>query len=158
MVTPLLDGYTLQSNETYKLPGDFEERVQQMRDDLLENHTGYHDTSKEACQFALFRDVVHIPSDGKDHDSVDFRKRADLESGVLMKWTTMVSATFIGLVRKRHTAALVLLAHWVMLLRHLGDHWYLDGWKETAFALITEGLEEKHRWWLEWPRKYAMQE
>jgi hypothetical protein len=163
MLEPILNRYTLNANETYDLPPDLAQQVDLLHKSLLEKHTGYHDSSKEACHFALlelekvFRDVVHFTSENTELFNPDYRKRKDLELGVLMKWQTSVSATYVNLLKRKQVAALVILAHWVMLVKHLGEKWFLDGWIETAFGFIRHALKEEDCHWLQWPEEYVSQ-
>ena len=93
-------------------------------------HTRKHDSSTEACRFAMFeleliyRDVIFMPAQDACKYNEDYYKRKDLELGVLMKWTTVVSNTFVALIRAKNTAALVLLAHWMVLFKRMGDRWF----------------------------------
>ena len=131
-----------------------------LRNSMLESLTTYHDGSKEACHFAILelekviRDIAHVPPSEEGQYSADYRKRTDIELGVLLKWQTTVSATFVGLLKKEHTAALIVLAHWVMLVRHLGHKWFLEGWAKMALELIRRKVGEKNLQWMEFPEEY----
>lgn len=161
LLAPILQSYTLDANERYDLPLELAQRTDQLHKVLLEQYTGYHDASKEACHFALlelekvFRDVVHLPSEEPNNHNPDWKKRADLELGVLMKWQTSVSATYVNLMKRGHPAALVILAHWVMLIKHTPNKWFIDGWMTTALALIKEALKEEDRHWLAFSEQYV---
>jgi hypothetical protein len=161
IIAPIIDRYFLHDNENYPLPAPLAERIDVLRNECLEQHANYHDGSKEACHFALLelekvvRDVAYMPPSSEPGHDPDWRKRRDVELGVLMKWQTTVSATYVNLLKKRHTGALVVLAHWVMLVVHLGEKWFLEGWVESAFGLIEAALPEAERRWVDWPREYA---
>ncbi|KIV99468.1 uncharacterized protein PV09_08889 [Verruconis gallopava] len=163
ILEPVLDNYTLDGNENYELPPILANRMDVLRRDLLDKHGSYHDASKEACHFAILelekvlRDIAHFPPSGVGVFNPDFRRRKDIELGVLMKWQTTVSATFVNLMKKRHVGALVVLAHWVMLTKHLAPKWFLEGWMESAFEQIRNALKEEDRHWLDWPEEYASQ-
>ena len=160
VIEPIIDRYILHDNENYPLPSPLRERMTLLRESMLETHASYHDGSKEACHFALLelekvcRDIAHVPPSAEGPYHVDYRKRRDIELGVLLKWQTTVSATYVNLLKKGHTAALIVLAHWVCLVKHLGPKWFLEGWAEGALELIREKVPEKERAWLEWPEEY----
>lgn len=159
-LTCLLHKYTLEEEGNYPLPEEMQSRFKLLNQDLLRAHTGHHDSSKEACHFALkeleliYRDVVHLPSQHPDSYSTDFTKRKDLELGHMMKWTTNVSVTFVNLIRDKNVASLVLVAYWVVLFRHVGEKWFLDGWVRNVMRLIKEALKDEEKQWTEWPETY----
>jgi hypothetical protein len=161
VIEPIIDKYFLHDNETYSLPTALAERMHSLRNTMLDNLAAYHDGSKEACHFALLelekvmRDIAHMPPSTEGAYSSDYRRRTDIELGVLLKWQTTVSATYVGLLKKGHVAALVVLAHWVMLVKHLGGKWFLEGWVEGAMGVIGSVIAEDGREWLEWPMGYV---
>ena len=160
IIEPIIDKYILHNNDHYPLPSPLAERMALLRNSMLESLTTYHDGSKEACHFAILelekviRDIAHVPPSEEGQYSADYRKRTDIELGVLLKWQTTVSATFVGLLKKEHTAALIVLAHWVMLVRHLGHKWFLEGWAKMALELIRRKVGEKNLQWMEFPEEY----
>ncbi|KAF2436833.1 hypothetical protein EJ08DRAFT_4349 [Tothia fuscella] len=161
LLEPLMERNTLNTNEDHEIPYELAERLKLLRTDLLEKHTYDYDSSKETCLHALreledvFLTVVHLPTEDGESLGTDYRKRIDLELGVLMKWQTGVSTTYVNLLKQRRVAPLVLLVHWVMLFRHLGKRWFLDGWIETAFRLVRDALEKRDRHWLLWSEEYV---
>ena len=77
--------------------------------------------------------------------------RAKLEVGVTLRWMSLVPVEFMTLLKQRDTAALVLLAHFVVLFTHLDDVWFLQGWCEHALEKIEKIVGERGRAGLEWP-------
>lgn len=161
VIEPIIDRYILHDNESLTIPAELAARMDTLRNSCLEKHASYHDGSKEACHFAIIelekvmRDIAHMPPSHEGEYNPDYRKRRDVELGVLMKWQTTVSAKYVGLLKKAHTAALVVLAHWIALTRHLGAKWFLDGYQATALGLIRANLKEEDRGWLDWCEVYV---
>ena len=68
-------------------------------------------------------------------------------------WPAMVSAEYMTLLNLKSPEALVILAHYCVLLYGLDDCWYVHGWAAYTVKAIYRSLEEPWRKWLEWPMR-----
>lgn len=79
------------------------------------------------------------------------------ESGVFTMWTAVniwparISLEYLELLRAREPAALVLLAHYSVLLGPLEQSWYMSGFRKRLLERIYRQLDEEWRQWLDWP-------
>ncbi|KAK3385819.1 hypothetical protein B0H63DRAFT_187843 [Podospora didyma] len=80
------------------------------------------------------------------------------ESGAFSMWTVVqvwpsrVSLEYLELLlRAREPAALVLLAHYCVLLGPLASAWYMDGFQKRLLDRIYWQLDADWRRWLDWP-------
>lgn len=61
------------------------------------------------------------------------------------------SAAFSQLVKRRVPQALIILAHYCVLLDVLDTRWWIHGWSSRVLRDILGTLEEQWRTWIEWP-------
>ncbi|RDH30829.1 hypothetical protein BDQ94DRAFT_180859 [Aspergillus welwitschiae] len=66
-------------------------------------------------------------------------------------WPVRVPDAYLGLVKQRHPVALVLLAHYCILLLPLEGSWYMNGYSKRLITRISEQLGKQWRPWLQWP-------
>jgi hypothetical protein len=66
-------------------------------------------------------------------------------------WPVRVSEDFIDLLRDRNPGALILLAHYCILLRPLDSQWYSYGYSQKLLLRIYRQLDPEWRQWLDWP-------
>jgi hypothetical protein len=85
------------------------------------------------------------------------RATAAKEKGIFTMWTAVniwparISMEYLDLLAAREPAALVLLAHYCVLLEPLEQAWYMSGFRKRLLSRIYWQLEEEWRVWLEWP-------
>jgi hypothetical protein len=77
----------------------------------------------------------------------------ELEMGVIIKWMAAVPSDFILLIRSRNTAALILLAHFVILFDLLKTKWHLHDWSKRSLHAIKSEVSEREWRWLAWPEE-----
>ncbi|CEL10055.1 hypothetical protein ASPCAL13182 [Aspergillus calidoustus] len=68
-----------------------------------------------------------------------------------MGWTYRRPAVMIDRLEGREPVALVILAHWAILLRYMRGVWFMEGWDAHIVSGIRECLPEGFRRWVEWP-------
>lgn len=61
------------------------------------------------------------------------------------------SASFAQLIKRRVPQALIILAHYCVLLDVLDDRWWIHGWAARVMRDILGSLDEPWRQWIEWP-------
>jgi hypothetical protein len=66
-------------------------------------------------------------------------------------WPVQVSQDYLDLLKDRDPAALILLAHYCILLAQLDSHWYMSGYSKKLFSRIYNQLDQEWRQWLHWP-------
>ncbi len=66
-------------------------------------------------------------------------------------WPARISTEYLELLKARDPAALVLLAHYCVLLEPLEQAWYMSGFRKRLLERIYGQLDEEWRQWLEWP-------
>lgn len=83
--------------------------------------------------------------------------QAAKDQGVLTLWTVVqiwparIPLEYLDLLRTREPAALVLLAHYCVLLGPLEESWYMNGFRKRLLEKIYFQMDEEWRKWLEWP-------
>lgn len=72
-----------------------------------------------------------------------------------MVWLWLVSDSLVPLLREptKHQEAVVIFAHFCVLLKHYDSHWWLQGWADHLMGRAMEILDEQHRAWIEWPMR-----
>ncbi len=58
---------------------------------------------------------------------------------------------FIEMLDQRSPPALVIFAHFVVLLKYLGSCWWMQGWSTHLLQEIWSLLDQEHRVWIRWP-------
>ncbi len=66
-------------------------------------------------------------------------------------WPVQVSQGYLDLLRNSDPAALILLAHYCILLEPLESHWYMSGYSKRLLSRIYNQLGQEWRQWLHWP-------
>ena len=66
-------------------------------------------------------------------------------------WPSQVSQDYLDLLAEYHPAALLLLAHYCILLEPLESRWYMTGIRRRIVSRIYSQLDDYWRPWLQWP-------
>jgi Orsellinic acid/F9775 biosynthesis cluster protein D/Fungal specific transcription factor domain len=69
----------------------------------------------------------------------------------LYLWPAHVSQAYLSLLKIRDPSALVLLAHWAVLLKPLEVSWYMAGFTARLLRYVWRELPASDRCWLQWP-------
>jgi len=83
--------------------------------------------------------------------------QAAKDNGIFTMWTAVsiwparISMEYLDLLRRKEPAALVLLAHYCILLAPLEKSWYMSGFRRRLLHRIYFQLDEDWRKWLDWP-------
>lgn len=68
-------------------------------------------------------------------------------------WPMLISLEYMRLLKKGHPGALILLAHYCVLLKNVESHWYFE-WRTTMMmSAILRHLEPKWLVCIKWPLK-----
>jgi hypothetical protein len=74
-------------------------------------------------------------------------------------WPAQVSQGYLDLLKDRDPPALILLAHYCILLEPLESHWYMRGFRKRLLSRIYYQLDPEWQKWLQWPvEKIGLQE
>lgn len=99
----------------------------------------------------IYKDVQYSLASPENVRGPPERLRVELEIGVILKWTTSVPAEYVSLLRQHHTAALIILAHYVVTMMSLGERWFSRNWSENALQMIKDIIDPSGLPWLRWP-------
>ncbi|KAJ8103614.1 hypothetical protein POJ06DRAFT_242448 [Lipomyces tetrasporus] len=70
-----------------------------------------------------------------------------------LAWSSAVSPAFIALLKSRQPIALVILAHYCVILRRLDGCWWLTGWSARLVEEIYRSLDASWQPSIRWPVK-----
>ncbi|KAJ4298818.1 hypothetical protein N0V90_004060 [Kalmusia sp. IMI 367209] len=150
MAGPLkvLSSEKLEDPDAYVLPPHVAPQFSALRNTILPTLASTDRPTLQASLFALdglelvYKNCLflypHLP-------------RSNLEVSVALRWMSLVPIEYMDLLKGRHPAALILLAHFVILFANFGDVWFLQGWSEHALAKIESVVGEKDAGGLGWP-------
>ena len=72
---------------------------------------------------------------------------------LIQLWPAMVPQAFIGLLNDLRPGALVLLAHYCVLVKRAQTCWFLQGRADQLMGLVQANLDTRLAPWLQWPLK-----
>ncbi|MCJ1274391.1 hypothetical protein MMC21_002187 [Puttea exsequens] len=75
----------------------------------------------------------------------------ECEVSIAFLWPVLVPSEFMKLLNSRRPIALVILAHYCVILHHLDDYWWTRGWAMHIIRNIHRELEDEWRCWIQWP-------
>ncbi|KAI4191784.1 MAG: hypothetical protein LQ346_004605 [Caloplaca aetnensis] len=79
------------------------------------------------------------------------RSSVECEIGTAFTWPVEVPDKFIQLQQARAPEALIILAHYCVVLHHLDNYWWMKGWAAHLMDNIYSELTGTWREWIEWP-------
>lgn len=151
-ISVMFHNWRLDSYDDVHLPEDIQSRFDTLRNETIPSLVLDPGSNLEPCLVALqsleqcYKDVFFYPL---SHDTS--KESKEVELGVVLKWTTEVPAAYLSLVRERHTAALIILGHFVITVKSLGERWFSTNWSENALELVKEAIDPSGLPWLRWP-------
>ena len=84
---------------------------------------------------------------------INNRPAYECEVSIAFLWPVMVPQEYISLVNLRKPQALIILAHYSVILHHLDDYWWMKGWARHVIDSIDHELEDDWRYWITWPQR-----
>jgi hypothetical protein len=66
------------------------------------------------------------------------------------------SAAFASLVKRRIPQALIILAHYCVMLDILDDKWWISGWARRVLQDVLSSMNERFQQWIQWPVDVVM--
>lgn len=78
----------------------------------------------------------------------------NLPSHALVKmWVHMVKPRFLELLSERQPGALIIFAHYGVLLKRIDHYWFLEGFAEQVLHIADTFVPGEWKSWLDWPRE-----
>ncbi|KAL9605281.1 MAG: hypothetical protein Q9179_001529 [Wetmoreana sp. 5 TL-2023] len=87
----------------------------------------------------------------KCYVKIFIRASVECEVGTAFTWPVEVPDKFIQLLKAGAPEALVILAHYCVVLHHLNDYWWMRGWAAHLIENIYNELSDPWRDWIQWP-------
>lgn len=79
------------------------------------------------------------------------KSSSDCEVSIAFLWPVMIPHKFNVMLNSRAPEALIILAHYCVILHHLDGYWWKKGWTGHLMASIYRELDESWHSWIEWP-------
>ncbi|KAK9238659.1 hypothetical protein V1525DRAFT_400653 [Lipomyces kononenkoae] len=124
------------------------------------------DEAREALPAMEYLDEVNsnasLDTDAKEAYGVSIRKLRDCfqklnarcqQVRTAMSWPITVPPAYISLLKSRQPMALVILAHYCVILSWVDWCWWLTGWGERVIREIYRCLDARWRLSIQWPIK-----
>lgn len=70
-----------------------------------------------------------------------------------MGWTFRLPDMMITKLEEKEPIALIILAHWAILLRYMRGCWFMERWDQHIVLGIKACLPEAYHAWVEWPEE-----
>jgi hypothetical protein len=78
----------------------------------------------------------------------------NLPSHALVKmWVHLVKPRFLELLSERQPGALIIFAHYGVLLKRIDHYWFLEGFAEQVLHIADTFVPGEWKAWLDWPRE-----
>ena len=95
---------------------------------------------------SMMREVFDRMSAGKSGVSL---------TDLLIGWLYRRPEEMVRLFEQKDPCALIILAHWAMLLKHMESAWFMEGWAIHVVLGVSRSLQSEYRPWIEWPLRQA---
>ena len=66
-------------------------------------------------------------------------------------WPMLISVGYMNLLSSCHPGALILLAHYCILLQKVESHWYFEGRATNLLSTIVHRLDTRWHCYIQWP-------
>ncbi|KAL8689431.1 MAG: hypothetical protein Q9218_004904 [Villophora microphyllina] len=107
--------------------------------------------SADAGDEAIDAYIEAVKALRKCYAKIFTRSSVECEVGTAFTWPVEVPNKFIELLRARAPHALIILAHYCVVLHHLNDYWWMNGWGAHLIENIYNELQDPWRDWIQWP-------
>ncbi|KAF2466258.1 uncharacterized protein BDR25DRAFT_77007 [Lindgomyces ingoldianus] len=82
------------------------------------------------------------------------KRQSERPSVSLVKlWTHQVTPRFMELLSARQPGALIIFAHYAVLLKTCQHYWFMDGYAGQILQVADALIPEEWRSWLDWPKE-----
>ncbi|OBT77053.1 hypothetical protein VF21_02900 [Pseudogymnoascus sp. 05NY08] len=101
-------------------------------------------------------DACKIYREAATELGVAFSCTQDLSAGftawdALRIWPMRISEAYLNLLSQQHPGALILVAHYCILLQRLDSHWYFEGRAKRLLFTVLTCLDRRWHHIVEWP-------
>ena len=79
------------------------------------------------------------------------RSAYECEVSIAFLWPVMIPQDFVDRLHREEPVALIILAHYCVILHHLDSYWWMNGWAMYIVQKIDRELDDDMRYWLQWP-------
>lgn len=69
----------------------------------------------------------------------------------IMRWTGRLPPIYLDLLEQGNPIAMIILAHYTIVLNHLDDQWWVKGEPSRMLLSVYRLLDASMRSWLDWP-------
>lgn len=76
-------------------------------------------------------------------------------SYILFAWAYRLESDFIDALQQRQPVSLIILAHFVVLMKQMDDMWIFKGWPEHIIDGIRGSLDKEDHIWIKWPMEHV---
>lgn len=66
-------------------------------------------------------------------------------------WIFRLAEDFMPLLKLATKEAITIFAHWCVLIKHVDNQWWIQGWAEHLIAKAYSMLDVVYRLWIRWP-------
>lgn len=71
--------------------------------------------------------------------------------GVTFFWAVLIGDDFMALLEMKRAEALLVLGAYCVLLHSYNWQWWMRGWPKNMLGTIEGMMEERWKFWLQWP-------
>ena len=82
---------------------------------------------------------------------INNKSRYECEVSLAFMWPVMIPQHFLTLLQRRIPKALIILAHYCVILHHLDGYWWMRGWAAHILHNIQRELDDRWQYWIQWP-------
>ena len=76
----------------------------------------------------------------------------ECEVSITFLWPVIIPQGYLTLLNMRRPEALIILAHYCIILHHLDDYWWMSGWARHIVDNIDREIPDDWRYWIQWPK------
>ncbi|KAG0649895.1 Aspergillopepsin-2 [Hyphodiscus hymeniophilus] len=121
-----------------------DQHLESLRHCILESTTNFADVQ-------VYLEALEKLSRSFPPNSTSGSRPSQTSPQTAFVWLWRLSDEFLSCLQKRDPIALVILAHFCVLLNDLGSLWCMKGWADHLLSEIHKSLGEEHRMWMNWP-------
>lgn len=75
----------------------------------------------------------------------------ECEISIAFLWPVLIPQEYITMLNEKRPEALILLAHYCVILHHLDDYWWMRGWAMHIINNIHRELDDNWLYFIQWP-------
>ena len=76
----------------------------------------------------------------------------ECEVSITFLWPVIIPQEFLTLLNLRRPEALIILAHYCIILHHLDNYWWMKGWARHIVENIDREIPDDWRYWIQLPK------